>query len=160
MLSRLYFSAIKSSTANKIDSERTQHYKRFTLMGYEISYPSPLTPHPRTPHRNYRIVSLSIYLSFATCTIACDHYARECEFGILKKKKSFGCLWLNEECPKLLCSLGTDHRRRKTIPLWNSSGKNEFFRTSLYVWYLQYWALCDALVDFKLWAGVRYLIFL
>ena len=97
--------------------------------------------------------------------------------------------WLNEGCPKLLSSLGIDHgrvwkpwprrarnifpgaarswlsyptidhRRRKTIPLWNSSGENEFFRATLYVWYLQYWALCDALVDFKLWAGVRYLSF-
>ena len=28
-----------------------------------------------------------IYLSLSTGTIACDHYARECEFGILKKKK-------------------------------------------------------------------------
>ena len=38
-------------------------------------------------------------------------------------------------------------------------GKKEFFRASLYVWYLQYWALCDDLVDFKLRAGVRYLSF-
>ena len=38
-------------------------------------------------------------------------------------------------------------------------GKNEFFRASLYVWYLQYWALCDDLVEFKLRAGVRYLSF-
>ena len=30
--------------------------------------------------------------------------------------------WLNEECPTLLSSLVIDHRRRKTIPLWNSSG--------------------------------------
>ena len=29
----------------------------------------------------------------------------------------------NEECPKLLSSLGIDHRRRKTIPLWNSPGE-------------------------------------
>ena len=27
------------------------------------------------------------------------------------------------ECPKLLSSLGIDHRRRKTIPLWNSTGE-------------------------------------
>ena len=67
--------------------------------------------------------------------------------------------WLNEECPKILGSLGIDHPRRKTIPLWNSSGENEFFRASLYVWYQQYWALCDALVDFRLWAWVRYLSF-
>ena len=38
-------------------------------------------------------------------------------------------------------------------------GKKEFFMASLYVWYLQYWALCDDLVDFKLRAGVRYLSF-
>ena len=37
-------------------------------------------------------------------------------------------------------------------------GKKEFFRASLYVWYL-HWALCDDLVDFKLRAGVRYLSF-
>ena len=30
---------------------------------------------------------LTIYLSLFTGTIACDHYARECEFGILKKKQ-------------------------------------------------------------------------
>ena len=30
--------------------------------------------------------------------------------------------WLNEECPKLLSTLGIDHRWRNTIPLWNSSG--------------------------------------
>ena len=72
-----------------------------------------------------------------------------------KQETSFGCVLT--KCPKLLSSLGVDHWRRKTIPLWNSLGKNEFLRASLYVWYLQYWALCDALVDFKLWAGVRYL---
>ena len=38
-------------------------------------------------------------------------------------------------------------------------GKKEFFRVSLYVWYLQNWALCDDLVDFKLQAGDRYLSF-
>ena len=33
-------------------------------------------------------------------------------------------LWgLNKECPKLLCGLGTDYRKRKTIPVWNSSGE-------------------------------------
>ena len=29
---------------------------------------------------------------------------------------------LNKECPKLLCGLGICHRRRQTIPKWNSSG--------------------------------------
>ena len=75
------------------------------------------------------------------------------------QEKSFGCVLPNEECPQLLSSLGIDHRRRKAIPLWNSSGENEFFRASLYVLYLQYWALCDALVVFKLWAGAMYLSF-
>ena len=100
-----------------------------------------------------------------------DHYTRECKFWILRKKqnknkttkknkKNLGlCFWLNEECPKLLSSLGIDHWIRKTIPLWNSPGEKAFFRASLYVWYLQYWALCDDLVDFKLRAGVRYLSF-
>ena len=74
------------------------------------------------------------------------------------KKNLRLCFWLNEECPKLLSSLRIDHRRRKTIPLWNSRGKKSI-RASLYVWYLQYWALCDDLINFKLWAGVRYLSF-
>ena len=67
---------------------------------------------------------------------------------ITEKKKNLSAVFcLNEECPKLLSSLGVDHLRRKTIPLWNSSLENEFFRASLYVRYLQYWALCDALVS-------------
>ena len=56
---------------------------------------------------------------------------------------------LNKECPKLLCGLGIGHRRRQTIPMWNSSGEREFFRASLYVWCLRYWALCDDLVVSK-----------
>ena len=68
-----------------------------------------------------------------------DHNARECNFGILKKKQKQNkkqkkktkkkqkkiirlCFYLNEECPRLLSSLGIDHRRRKTIPLWYSPG--------------------------------------
>ena len=61
--------------------------------------------------------------------------------------------WLNDECPKsniwVVWELTTEGER-----LFNWGivlGKNEFFRESLFVWYLQYWALCDALVDFKLW---------
>ena len=66
------------------------------------------------------------YLSCHTGTIKFDHYARESEFGILERKKIIClCFWLNEECPTLLSSLGIDHRRRKTIPLWNSSGKKK-----------------------------------
>ena len=30
---------------------------------------------------------------------------------------------LNKECLKLLCGLGIGHRRRQTIPVWNSSGE-------------------------------------
>ena len=30
---------------------------------------------------------------------------------------------MSPECPKLNSILGTGHRRRKTIPLWNNSGK-------------------------------------
>ena len=58
--------------------------------------------------------------------------------------------------PKLFSGLGIEHQRRITIPLWNSPGNIELFMASLYVWYLQYCALCDDLVDFKLRAGVRY----
>ena len=43
-------------------------------------------------HLLYNIVSI---LSFSTSTIACDHYARECSFGILKKKTK-----QNQKCPK------------------------------------------------------------
>ena len=38
-------------------------------------------------------------------------------------------------------------------------GKNEFFRTSLYVWYLQYCVQCDDLVTFQLRAWVKYMSF-
>ena len=48
-------------------------------------------------------------------------------FEILIKNNNF---WLNfcvnKECPKLLCGLDIGHRRRQTIPVWNSSsgGRN------------------------------------
>ena len=38
------------------------------------------------------------------------------------KKNLVAVFCLIEECPKLLSSLEIDHRRRKTIPLWKSSG--------------------------------------
>ena len=56
----------------------------------------------------------------------------------------------------------------KNIPLlygpWGDVVANdwcimEFFKASLYVWCLRYWALCDHLVVFILWAGVIYLSF-
>ena len=68
-----------------------------------------------------------------------EHYTRECEFGNFdkienknntknkttpKKHKNFWLKFcLNKECPKLLCGLGICHRRRQTIPMWNSSGE-------------------------------------
>ena len=53
---------------------------------------------------------------------------------------NFAVFFTNEECPKLLCGLGIDHRRRKTIPVCGIVWvKKEFFRASLYVcMYLQY----------------------
>ena len=69
-------------------------------------------------------------------------------FRILREKNLLAVLFTK------FSGLGIDRQRRKPIPelipLWNSPGKKEFFRASLYVWYLQYWALCDDLVDFKL----------
>ena len=38
--------------------------------------------------------------------------------------------------------------------------KKEFFRASLYVWYLQYWALCDDLLAFKCEQGSDACLFL
>ena len=54
-----------------------------------------------------------------------------------KKSQNFWLNFcLNKKCPKLLCGLGIAHSRRQTFPIWNSSGENEFFRASLYVWYI------------------------
>ena len=40
-----------------------------------------------------------------------------------KKHKNFWLNFcLNKECPKLQSGLGIGHRRRQTIPVWNSSG--------------------------------------
>ena len=46
-------------------------------------------------------------------------------FRILKKNH-LAVFLLNEECPKLLSGLGINHRRRKTISPWNSTGKMSF----------------------------------
>ena len=61
-----------------------------------------------------------------------------------KTQQTSSCVfWLNDECPtKLLCRLGIGHWRRQAIRMWTSLGG--FFRASLYVWYLQYWALCGS----------------
>ena len=91
-----------------------------------------------TPVRLEPAAILSFFLSFFLSTILASlklkHYARECEFWTFDKiknknsnnKKKHKNFWLdvclNEECPKLLCGLDIGHRRRQTIPMWNSSG--------------------------------------
>ena len=53
------------------------------------------------------------YLSIGT--IVFDHYAREYEFGILKKKKqnkSLAVFLTNEECPKLLSGIVRGKKER------------------------------------------------
>ena len=86
------------------------------------------------------MLRLSFFLSIFTGSLIHEHCIRECEFGnfdkIKKKKKNstkkktiqkktqklLAEFCLNKECPKLLCGLGICHRRRQTIPIWNSSG--------------------------------------
>ena len=70
-----------------------------------------------------------------------DHYARECEFEILRKKtkqnkktkkkqENLSAVFLTkEECPKLLSSLGINHPIRKTIPLLNSLAKKRVLQS-------------------------------
>ena len=79
--------------------------------------------------------NLSFFLSLLVC-----YYTRECEFGNVdkiknkkhKKTKQHKNFWLNfclnKECPKLLCGLGICHRRRQTIPMWNSSGEKRILQ--------------------------------
>ena len=89
--------------------------------------------------------------------------------GVLQSAKCFACLrWLYSKIakssPPLLSSrwpiawsawLGSrtlrtsnriDNLRRKTILTWHSSEGGEFFRASLFAWYLQYKAQCDDLL--------------
>ena len=83
---------------------------------------------------------LSFFLSNYTGLLIHEYYTRECEFGNFDKiknknntkkkkttQKNTKNFWLNfclnKECPKLLCGLGICHRRRQTIPMWNSSGE-------------------------------------
>ena len=60
------------------------------------------------------------------------------------KKKTLLTVFVTK-CSKL-CGLGSNDRRRKTFPTWNSSWGNNVFRALLYVWYLQTWVLCNGLV--------------
>ena len=86
----------------------------------------------------HKPVPLSFFLSIYTGSLIHEHYTRECEFGNFDKiknknntkkktKKKHKNFWLNfclnKECPKLLCGLGICHRRRQTIPMWNSLGE-------------------------------------
>ena len=84
------------------------------------------------------------YLSIFTGSLIYEHYTRECEFGNFdkiknkkhkkkqnntKKHKNFWLNFcLNKECPKLLCGLGICHRRRQTIPMWNSTGEKRILQ--------------------------------
>ena len=88
---------------------------------------------------------LSFFLSIFTGSLIHEHYTRECEFRNFdkiktkknhkkkkkqhKKHKNFWLNFcLNKECPKLLCGLGICHRRRQTIPMWNSSGEKRILQ--------------------------------
>ena len=59
----------------------------------------------------------------------------------------------------IICGLGSDHERRKTIPTWNGSAGSELFRASLCVRYLQLCAQCHDLVTFELREGGLVLVF-
>ena len=88
-------------------------------------------------------LAFSIFLSIFTGSLIYEHYTRECEFGNFdkikntkhkktkqhKKHKNFWLNFcLNKECPKLLCGLGICHRRRQTIPMWNSTGEKRILQ--------------------------------
>ena len=96
----------------------------------------------------FTCMSVTFFLSTKLASLKLENYTRECEFWNFdktknknnqkkqqkKKQKNFWLNFcLNKECPKLLCGLDIGHRRRQTIPMWNSSGEKEFFRASLYV---------------------------
>ena len=76
------------------------------------------------------------------------------------KKNLWLCFWLNEECPKLLSSLGIYHRRRKTIPLWNSAGEKRVLQGITVCLVSTILGTVWILVDFKLWARIGYRFFL
>ena len=96
-----------------------------------------------------KLFLFSFFLSFFTGSLIHEHYTREYEFGNFdkiknkkhthtkkkkkkthtKKHKNFWLNFcLNNECPKLLCGLGICHRRRQTIPMWNSSGEKRILQ--------------------------------
>ena len=88
-----------------------------------------------------QVLILSFFLSIFTGSLIYEHYTRECEFGNFdkiknkkhkKKTKKHKNFWLNfclnKECPKLLCGLAICHRRRQTIPMWNSTGEKRILQ--------------------------------
>ena len=102
--------------------------------------------HHRTPFK-WHFAGVYLFLSLSTGTIACDHNARECEFGIFKKKQQkatkqktktkqknkknlSAVFWLNEECPnsfvvwEFLCAL----RCKSQVPAKETKCLNCFGR--------------------------------
>ena len=70
----------------------------------------------------YSILSIFLYwpCSYVCITPGSANFDKKKKKKKKKRKLLAECL-LNE-CPKLLCGLGIGHRRRQTIPMWNSSG--------------------------------------
>ena len=78
---------------------------------------------------SFVLMSLSFFLSFYLTGFAQTWALRQgvliLKFDKIKTNKQTNFrlnFCLNEECPKLLCGLEIGHRRRQTIPMWNSSG--------------------------------------
>ena len=113
-----------------INALGNQRAARFGLVVVSIPFPS----------FNLTVTFLSIF----TGSLIYEHYTRECEFRNVdkikkhkntkkqnntKKHKNFWLNFcLNKECPKLLCGLGICHRRRQTIPMWNSTGEKRILQ--------------------------------
>ena len=115
--------------------ERTRDANR---QGGERLYCSEVIPLEKPTGND--ISCASFFLSIFTGSLIHEHYTRECEFRNFdkiknkkhKKTKQHKNFWLNfclnKECPKLLCGLGICHRRRQTIPMWNSSGEKRILQ--------------------------------
>ena len=70
-------------------------------------------------------------------------YARECEYLQFWKTNLSAVFSTNEECLKLLSRLNIGHGKRGLFHWGIVRGNKEFFRASLYVRYVQYWAILD-----------------
>ena len=75
---------------------------------------------------DFRLSFLLHYWLHSHLTITPGSANFEILIKIIIKKNNKKSFWLNfclnKECPKLLCGLDIGHRRRQTIPMWNSSG--------------------------------------